>query len=69
MRNPTLEIKSNKGSYIHVNKISPKDTFRHAIFTQGYRYEIASNKFGTSHYKTLKEATRYAGKLMRTIRK
>jgi hypothetical protein len=64
MGKPTLEIKKRNGTYIHINKISPKDNFRKRIYTEGYRYEIASNTFGTTHHKTLSSAKKHAGKLM-----
>jgi hypothetical protein len=51
---------ANDNDYIHINKIRSTDRFRNSLYEEGYRYEIASNKFGTSHHKTLADAIKYA---------
>jgi hypothetical protein len=50
--------------YIQIHKIKD-EPFKHKIYTEGFRYEISSNKFGTSHHKDSKSAITYAKKLMK----
>lgn len=51
-------------NYIHINKVKATGINR-SIYKEGYRYAIASNKFGTSHHKTLSKATSYSQTLRR----
>ncbi len=52
-------------SYIHIDKIKATDKLRHSIYKEGYRFEIASNVFGTSHHKSLGKAVSHAKLLKR----
>jgi hypothetical protein len=54
----------NNPPYIQIEKIKD-EPFYHRVYTDGYRYKISSNKFGTTHFKDSKSAVSYAKKLMK----
>lgn len=66
----TVRVWKNGKSYIHVNRVSKDDKFRHRMYVEdGIRYEISSNKFGSSHHKKLASASNYAKRLMKAKRR
>jgi len=61
----TVAAWKNKNDYIQIKKIDENDKFRQSLYNEGFRFEIASNRFSTSHHKTLPEAKTYAKESMK----